>query len=55
MSGRIVIFGYGPTGRATAARLLAEGREVGHPGFSVIAAFWAAVAGWWLSLFVLLR
>ena len=28
MSGRIVIFGYGPTGRATAARLLAEGREV---------------------------
>jgi nucleoside-diphosphate-sugar epimerase len=28
MSGRIVIFGYGPTGRATAERLLAEGREV---------------------------
>ena len=28
MDGRIVIFGYGPTGRATAARLLAEGREV---------------------------
>ncbi len=23
--------------------------------FFVIAAFWAAVAGWWLSLFVLLR
>jgi nucleoside-diphosphate-sugar epimerase len=28
MSGRIVIFGYGPTGRATAERLLAEGREI---------------------------
>ena len=28
MSGRIVIFGYGPTGRATAERLLAEGRDV---------------------------
>jgi nucleoside-diphosphate-sugar epimerase len=28
MSGRIVIFGYGPTGRATAERLLREGREV---------------------------
>ena len=28
MNGRIVIFGYGPTGRATADRLLAEGREV---------------------------
>ncbi len=28
MSGRIVIFGYGPVGRAIAARLLAEGREV---------------------------
>ena len=28
MSGKIVIFGYGPVGRATAARLLAEGREV---------------------------
>ena len=28
MSGKIVIFGYGPTGRATADRLLAEGREV---------------------------
>ncbi len=28
MSGRIVIFGYGPTGRATAERLIAEGREV---------------------------
>ena len=28
MSGRIVIFGCGPTGRATAERLLAEGREV---------------------------
>ncbi len=28
MSGRIVIFGYGPTGRATLERLLAEGREV---------------------------
>ncbi len=28
MSGKIVIFGYGPTGRATAERLLAEGREV---------------------------
>ena len=28
MNDRIVIFGYGPTGRATADRLLAEGREV---------------------------
>ena len=28
MTGRIAIFGYGPVGRATAARLLAEGREV---------------------------
>ncbi|HKN28155.1 MAG TPA: NAD-dependent epimerase/dehydratase family protein [Roseiarcus sp.] len=28
MSGRIVIFGCGPTGRATAERLIAEGREV---------------------------
>jgi nucleoside-diphosphate-sugar epimerase len=28
MSGRIAIFGYGPVGRATAARLIAEGREV---------------------------
>lgn len=28
MVGRVVIFGYGPTGRATAERLLAEGREV---------------------------
>ncbi len=28
MSGEIVIFGYGPTGRATAERLLAQGREV---------------------------
>ncbi len=28
MSGRIVIFGYGPSGRATADRLLATGREV---------------------------
>ena len=28
MGGRIVIFGYGPTGRATAERLLREGREV---------------------------
>src|SRR5260370_32998117 len=28
MSGRIVFFGYGPVGRAIAARLLAEGREV---------------------------
>jgi nucleoside-diphosphate-sugar epimerase len=28
MDGRIVIFGYGPTGRATAERLVAEGREV---------------------------
>src|SRR5260370_28632066 len=28
MSGRSVIFGYGPVGRAIAARLLAEGREV---------------------------
>jgi len=28
MDGRVVIFGYGPTGRATAERLLAEGREV---------------------------
>ena len=28
MSGRITIFGYGPVGSATAARLLAEGREV---------------------------
>jgi nucleoside-diphosphate-sugar epimerase len=28
MGGRIVIFGYGPTGRATAGRLLGEGFEV---------------------------
>jgi nucleoside-diphosphate-sugar epimerase len=28
MSGRIAIFGYGPVGRATAARLLSEGREI---------------------------
>jgi nucleoside-diphosphate-sugar epimerase len=28
MSDRITIFGYGPVGRATAARLIAEGREV---------------------------
>lgn len=28
MTGRIVVFGYGPTGRATTARLTAEGREV---------------------------
>jgi len=28
MTGRIAIFGYGPVGRATAGRLLAEGREV---------------------------
>ena len=28
MNGKIVIFGYGPTGRATAERLLAEGRDV---------------------------
>ena len=28
MTGRIAIFGYGPVGRATAARLFAEGREV---------------------------
>jgi nucleoside-diphosphate-sugar epimerase len=28
MSGRIVIFGYGPVGRATGDRLLREGREV---------------------------
>ena len=28
MTDRITIFGYGPTGRATAARLIAEGREV---------------------------
>jgi nucleoside-diphosphate-sugar epimerase len=28
MSGRIVIYGYGPVGRATAARLLSEGREL---------------------------
>jgi nucleoside-diphosphate-sugar epimerase len=28
MDGRVVIFGFGPTGRATAERLLAEGREV---------------------------
>ena len=28
MTGRITIFGYGPVGRATTARLLAEGREV---------------------------
>src|SRR5208337_3984061 len=28
MSGRIVIFGCGPTGRATAERLVAEGREI---------------------------
>ena len=28
MTGRIAIFGYGPVGRATVARLLAEGSEV---------------------------
>ncbi len=28
MAGRVAIFGYGPVGQATAARLLAEGREV---------------------------
>jgi nucleoside-diphosphate-sugar epimerase len=28
MTDRIAIFGYGPVGRATAARLIAEGREV---------------------------
>jgi nucleoside-diphosphate-sugar epimerase len=28
MTDRITIFGYGPTGRATTARLLAEGREI---------------------------
>ena len=28
MTDRVTIFGYGPVGRATAARLLAEGREV---------------------------
>ena len=28
MPDRITIFGYGPVGRATAARLLSEGREV---------------------------
>jgi nucleoside-diphosphate-sugar epimerase len=28
MDGRVLIFGYGPTGRATVERLLAEGREV---------------------------
>ena len=28
MTDRITIFGYGPVGRATTARLLAEGREV---------------------------
>ncbi len=28
MTDRITIFGYGPVGRATAARLAAEGREV---------------------------
>jgi predicted dinucleotide-binding enzyme len=28
ISGGIVIFGYGPTGRAAAERLLAEGRDV---------------------------
>ena len=28
MTDRIPIFGYGPVGRATAARLIAEGREV---------------------------
>ena len=28
MTGRIAIFGYGPVGRATAARLLAQGSEV---------------------------
>ena len=28
MTDRITIFGYGPVGRATAARLIAEGREV---------------------------
>src|ERR1700721_3624040 len=28
MSDRITVFGYGPVGRATAARLIAEGREV---------------------------
>ena len=28
MTDRVPIFGYGPIGRATAARLIAEGREV---------------------------
>jgi predicted dinucleotide-binding enzyme len=28
MTDRVPIFGYGPIGRATAARLLSEGREV---------------------------
>ena len=28
MTDRIAIFGYGPTGRATAKRLVAQGREV---------------------------
>jgi nucleoside-diphosphate-sugar epimerase len=28
MTDRITVFGYGPTGRATTARLLAEGREI---------------------------